>query len=68
MVGRSYFKMFKLFKDIDKIIKEKKIKVVYTKGYKNWSKRFNEEYKKTHNVKESLDKIHGELPKSKEIS
>lgn len=54
--------MFKLFSDIDKVIKEKNIEVKYPDGYTSWKKRFDESYKKTKNVSKTLDEIHGKKP------
>lgn len=54
--------MFKVFSNIDKVLKEKKIEVVYPKGYKEWKKHFDETYKKTHSVSKTLDEIHGKQP------
>lgn len=55
--------MFKVFKDIDKVLKDKKIQVEYPKGYKHWKKRFQDEYAKTKNVAKTLDNIHGKESK-----
>jgi hypothetical protein len=51
--------MFRALKDIDKVIKEKKITVTYPAGYKKWKQKFEASYKKTHNVIRTLDEIHG---------
>jgi hypothetical protein len=55
--------MFKAFKNIDKVIKEKKIHVEYPRGYANWRRRFNDEYAKTKDVGKALDNIHGQEKK-----
>lgn len=51
--------MFKMFNGIDKVIKDKKIRVEYPKGYRHWRRRFADEYGKTKDVKRALDNIHG---------
>lgn len=53
--------MIKQFKDIDKIVKEKKIELRYPKGYKSWKKKFLVAYKEKKTVIGALDKIHGEI-------
>lgn len=51
--------MFRSFANIGRIVKDKKIKIEYPKGYKHWRKRFEDEYAKTKNVGEALNSIHG---------
>lgn len=51
--------MYSALKDIDKLIKEKKITVKYPAGYSKWKKKFDESFKKTHNVSKTLDELHG---------
>ena len=55
--------MFRAFKDIDKLIKEKKIAVKYPAGYKQWKKKFDASFSKTHNVSKTLDELHGKTNK-----
>ena len=57
--------MFKQFSNIDKIIKEKNIKIHYPEGYKHWKKKFEDTYKKTKSVSRTLDEIHGVQKKEK---
>jgi hypothetical protein len=51
--------MFNSLKDLDKVIKEKKIVIKYPAGYKAWKTKFDASLKKTHNVIRTLDEIHG---------
>ena len=51
--------MFNTLRDLDKVIKEKKIVIKYPAGYRQWKKKFEESFKKTHNVTKTLDEIHG---------
>jgi hypothetical protein len=51
--------VFNSLKDIDKVIKAKKITVKYPAGYKAWKQKFEASLKKTHNVILTLDEIHG---------
>jgi len=55
--------MFKAFGGINKVVKEKKIRVEYPKGYRHWKSRFEEEYAKTRSVSGALDRIHGKEAK-----
>jgi hypothetical protein len=55
--------MFNSLRDIDKVIKEKKIAVKYPAGYKQWKKKFEASFRKTHNVTKTLDEIHGKSTK-----
>jgi len=54
--------MFKAFSHLDKVVREKKIVLTYTKGYKSWKRRFDDVYKKTKSVSRTLDEIHGREP------
>lgn len=47
------------FKNIQRLIKEKKIEVKYQKGYRAWKKKFDSFYKETNSVRQTLDKIQG---------
>lgn len=49
------------FKDIDKVINEKKIVIKYPAGYTTWKKKFDESFRKTHDVAKTLDAIHGPI-------
>jgi hypothetical protein len=55
--------MFNSLKDLDKIIKEKKIVIKYPAGYRQWKNKFEASIKKTHNVILTLDEIHGKNKK-----
>ena len=48
------------FSNLDKLVKEKKIKVRYPKGYKHWRQRFHSTLRETKgDVRKTLEKIHG---------
>ena len=54
-------------KQLGKLIREKKIKVRYPKGYQHWRKRFHSTLRETKgDVPAALEKIHGKTPKDKE--
>lgn len=55
--------MFKMLSNLDKIVQEKKIEIVYPKGYISWKKHFDKSISKTKNVSKTLDEIHGYKPK-----
>lgn len=55
--------MFKMLSNLDKIVQEKKIEVVYPKGYTSWKKHFDKSFSKTKSVSKTLDEIHGQTPK-----
>jgi len=52
-------------KQLGKLIREKKIKVRYPKGYQHWRKRFYTTLRENRgDVVSALEKIHGKTPKS----
>jgi len=53
-------------KPLIKLVREKKIKVKYPKGYQRWRKKFYTTLRENKgNVVSTLEKIHGKTPKSK---
>jgi len=48
------------FSHLDKLVREKKIRVRYPKGYKHWKARFDSTMRETKgDVQKTLEKIHG---------
>lgn len=50
--------------ELTKALKEKRIKVRFPKGYKNWCNKFHSALRETKgDVNKALERIHGKLPK-----
>ena len=54
-------------KKLTQLIRDKKIKVRYPKGYQQWKKKFHATLRETRgDVPAALEKIHGKTPKKSE--
>ncbi len=54
---------YQLRNELDKAIREKRIRLKYPKGYRSWKKKFDAGLRKNRgNVDKTLEDIHGKSP------